>query len=236
MKERTKAQRRMCSWWYLFKLRTLNKITKRKKQNRNSKVTKHTKQKITTHKTQSKTGYLNMVLNQGQQLTATSDWEPYQAKHRKPNHRKTNIDNPPNSRPDHTKNKDKTKELKSEPDNLDQQTVLCKLCQRIVLAKGGNPSNLFTTWKPCMCANKKNLPEWVQQTPGAAEQVPRQLSLSYHSKHHSLVVLPMTRRPRSAMSKFISHSERHGTNSNCGERWFQKVDSNSRPKILDPKP
>jgi hypothetical protein len=33
-----------------------------------------------------------------------SDWEPYQAKH-KTQHRKTNIDNPPNSRPDHTKTK-----------------------------------------------------------------------------------------------------------------------------------
>jgi hypothetical protein len=33
-----------------------------------------------------KTGYLSMVLNQRQQLTAASDWEPYQAKHiEKPN-------------------------------------------------------------------------------------------------------------------------------------------------------
>ena len=29
--------------------------------------------KITTHKTQLKTGYLNMILNQGQRLTAASD-------------------------------------------------------------------------------------------------------------------------------------------------------------------
>ena len=31
--------------------------------------------------TQVGTGYLSMVLNQRQQLTAASDWEPYQAKH-----------------------------------------------------------------------------------------------------------------------------------------------------------
>lgn len=43
----------------------------------------------------------------------------------------------------------------------------------------------------------KNLPECMQQTPGAAEQVPRHLqartTLSYHSKHQSLVVIHMTR-------------------------------------------
>lgn len=27
--------------------------------------------------------------------------------------------------------------------DLDQQTVLCKFCRRIVLAKGGNTSNIF---------------------------------------------------------------------------------------------
>ena len=31
--------------------------------------------------TQVGTGYLGMVLNQRQRLTAASDWEPYQAKH-----------------------------------------------------------------------------------------------------------------------------------------------------------
>ena len=38
-------------------------------------------QKTTTHKHQVGTGYLSMVLNQRQRLTAASDWEPYQAKH-----------------------------------------------------------------------------------------------------------------------------------------------------------
>ena len=46
--------------------------------------------KVQTHKTENnypqikwegKTGYLSMVLNQKQRLTAASDWEPYQAKH-----------------------------------------------------------------------------------------------------------------------------------------------------------
>ena len=40
-----------------------------------------------------------MVLNQGQRLTAASDWEPYQAKHRIPNYRKRNIDCPPQLTP-----------------------------------------------------------------------------------------------------------------------------------------
>jgi hypothetical protein len=36
--------------------------------------------KTTTHKTQHKTGYLNMVPSQRQWQTPASDWEPYQAK------------------------------------------------------------------------------------------------------------------------------------------------------------
>ena len=64
----------------------------------------NTEQKIITHETQVKKGYLSMILNQRQLTTPASDWEPYQAK-RKSHHRKTNIDNPPNSRPDHTKTK-----------------------------------------------------------------------------------------------------------------------------------
>ena len=63
---------------------------------------KHTKQKINTHETRVGKGYLSMILNQRQLKTPASDWEPYQAKH-KTQHRKTNIDNPPNSHPDHTK-------------------------------------------------------------------------------------------------------------------------------------
>lgn len=31
--------------------------------------------------------------------------------------------------------------------DLDQQTIFCKLCRRVVLAKGGNTSNLFTHLK-----------------------------------------------------------------------------------------
>jgi hypothetical protein len=48
--------------------------------------------------------------------------------------------------------------------------------------------------------NMKNLPECVQQTPGAVEQVPRHLqarpALSYHSRHHSLVVLHINKKSR----------------------------------------
>ena len=40
-----------------------------------------TKPKIITHKTQVGKGYLSMILNQRQQTTPASDWEPYQAKH-----------------------------------------------------------------------------------------------------------------------------------------------------------
>ena len=40
----------------------------------------YTKQKTFTHKTQVGKGYLSMILNQRQQTTPVSDWEPYQAK------------------------------------------------------------------------------------------------------------------------------------------------------------
>ena len=38
------------------------------------------------------TGYLSMVLNQRQRLTAASDWEPYQAKHIEIQHTEQNIE------------------------------------------------------------------------------------------------------------------------------------------------
>ena len=42
--------------------------------------------------TQVGTGYLSMVLNQRQGLTAASDWEPYQAKHKEMQHTEQNIE------------------------------------------------------------------------------------------------------------------------------------------------
>ena len=55
--------------------------------------------KIITHKTQVGKGYLSMVLNQRQRLTAASDWEPYLAKHIEIEHIEQNIECPPHRMP-----------------------------------------------------------------------------------------------------------------------------------------
>ena len=95
-KVRTKVQRGTCLS-FLFNW-TLN--------NQNNKGTtetapsgaKHTKQKITTHKTHVGQSYLSMVLNQRQRQTAVPEWEPYPAKNKViQKHRKNNIECPPSS-------------------------------------------------------------------------------------------------------------------------------------------
>jgi hypothetical protein len=52
--------------------------------------TQNRKQLPTNHS--GKTGCLSMVINQRQQLTAATDWEPCQAKHRNTKPRIHNID------------------------------------------------------------------------------------------------------------------------------------------------
>ena len=80
---RTKVQRGKCSSCFNKKHWTLNKTIKR--QNEQSwTVKQNTEQKISTHHSKVKPGYLSMVLDQGQRLTAAADWEPYQARHRNP--------------------------------------------------------------------------------------------------------------------------------------------------------
>ena len=65
----------------------------------------NTKTGTITHKTQHKTGYLNMAPNQRQWLTPASDWEPYQAQTQKQTNKTSNIECPLRSHPDQTKHR-----------------------------------------------------------------------------------------------------------------------------------
>ena len=90
-----------------------------------------------------------------------------------------------------------------------------------------------------MCVYMKNLPECEQQIPGASPKI----SSNQACTQLSLKASFGSGTPYDKTSKkwneneynYVSHSERHETNSNCGEGRFQKVDSNSRPKIRDPE-
>ena len=81
----------ICSVWSVHNVtlfaRTLNYKISKWKNATNETVpcgTNTDMEQTITHNSKVKPGYLSMVLNQGQRLTAASDWEPYQAKHRNP--------------------------------------------------------------------------------------------------------------------------------------------------------
>ena len=76
--------------WYVFIMLIFNESNwtlKYKNDNQTVLSDEDTQQKTITHNSRVKTGYLSMVLNQGQRLTAASDWEPDQGKSEKTDHR-----------------------------------------------------------------------------------------------------------------------------------------------------
>ena len=100
-----------------------------------------------------------------------------------------------------------------------------------VLAKGGNTSNLLNHLKTMHVREYEEYSRMHETvSPGVRPKTSQTPTLAINQ------VIIRCREDEQKMERHsrcnnTSHREGHGTHSNCGERGFQKVDSNSGPKI-----